>query len=444
MKSYKNYRIKDFPATTIDELIEIKGRIVQKRDLGNLIFLQIFEFDYSGNNEIAQISLSKQYLTNFTNFKHLKRGDIIQTKGFVYNSKTNEKTLQVEDLQILQIATINLPDKWHGLQDELQTQSIRYIDNIINEKTRNILRTRFTVLKTISKFFEEREFQQVETPILGKVASGAAANPFKTHHDTLNMEMFLRIAPELNLKRYIVAGFPKVFEIAKCFRNEGMDTTHLQEFTMVEAYCAYMSYEDLMQICTDLLQQVLKATNYSCKTIPRIKYEDFITKYLGINKQDWFNEDLLREIASTKNINISNCKSTMGILDKLYKKLGLIHIKEPTIIYDYPRSPLAKANPEDSATSKQFQVIFKNIEVIKACLEMDDAKQQKQNFQEQINLSKTGEQDTVDMDNDYIKALEYGMPPTAGLGMGIDRIIQIVTQSESIKDTIMFPIINNL
>jgi lysyl-tRNA synthetase class 2 len=426
---------------------KLRGRIIAKRDCGSLIFLRIADFYGS-----AQISLSKEHLLDLRPYKHLKRGDIVSGAGFIYHTTQGEKTLQITDFKVITISKLGLPSgKWHGLTDEEKSQSLRYITVVDNEEVRQRFINRFKIINAITEFFVQRGYQHVDTPILCPIASGAAANPFQTHHDALDWNMYLRIAPELYLKRYMIAGMEKCFEIAKCFRNEGIDPTHLQEFTQVEAYEAYISYDDLMTLSENLLKSVVHAVspnmmigNISFNDIPRIKYEDFIRQYVGIEKKDWFNEPLLREIANKHNIDIKQCRSTVAILDKLYKKLGLSHISDPIILYDYYKSPLAKINPQDPLTSNQFQIILKHQEVLKGCLEMIDPDEQKKNFEEQMLLAADGEEDAVRMDNSFIEALEFGAPEMGGLGLGIDRITTILTESSSIRDVIMFPMIKKI
>jgi lysyl-tRNA synthetase class 2 len=430
-------RISEFEMCQEGDICEMRGRVIFRRDFGKLCFAKLY--DFYGE---AQISVSVEFCENIPLFK---RGDFLYVKGFVTFSKRGEKTLQVQEMQILNKSHKDLPDKWCGLKDETKVQTLRYVNTIINDDVRSIFKYRFKVLRKIQEYFENLGLQQVETPILCPVASGAAANPFVTHHDALDVQMFLRIAPELYLKRYMATGLQGAFEIAKCFRNEGIDTTHLQEFTMVEAYQSYISYEDLIQMAIGLLQAVVGVfsedlvwNGLNFNDFQRISYTEFIRKYVGIEPEDWFNEPKLRQIAHENNINISGCKSTMAMLDKLYKKMGLCNIHQPTVIYDYYKSPLALESTEDSRLSKQFQVIICQREVIKACLEMIDPEKQLKNFLDQIELSKTGELDVVRIDYSYIEALEYGVPPMGGLGMGIDRIMTILTGSDSIEDIIMF------
>lgn len=430
-------RISEFETSGEGDICEMRGRVIFRRDFGKLCFAKLY--DFYGQ---AQIALSVEFCDDIQLFK---RGDFLYVKGFVTFSKRGEKTLQVQKMEVLHRSKRDLPDKWCGLKDATKVQTLRYVNTIINEDVRSVFNYRFKMFKKIQEYFENLGLQQVETPILCPVASGAAANPFVTHHDALDMRMFLRIAPELYLKKYMATGLSGVFEIAKCFRNEGIDTTHLQEFTQVEAYRAYISYEELINLSIGLLQAVVSVfsedlvwNELDFNNFQRISYTEFIRKYVGLEPEDWFNEVKLKQIAKEKDINISECKSTMAMLDKLYKKMGLCHIQQPTVIYDYYRSPLALES-EDPRVSKQFQVIICQREVIKACLEMIDPDKQLQNFLDQMELSKTGELDVVRIDNSYIEALEYGVPPMGGLGMGIDRLMTILTKSDSIEDIIMFP-----
>lgn len=427
-----------FLETKEGDLFATNGRIIFKRDLGNLIFLKI-----NNINIIVQIALQAQ-MENFQNLKTLDLGDIISVEGSIIFSKTGEKTINAEKICLLKKAFLPLPDKHSGLQDEEEKLRKRYIDLIQNDKTKEIFKIRLKIIETIRNTLKKWNFIEVETPILQTVASGAMANPFETHHQALNAQLFLRIAPELFLKRLIIAGYPKVFEIAKCFRNEGMDRTHLQEFTMVETYEAYISYEGLQNYAIKLLNSIGEAVGLNIFTnIPKISYKNLLLKY-GLDFNLLKTYENLVEKAKELNLEWQNYKSYQSLLDHLYKKCCIKNIYDPILVYDYPKVALAKISENDPNCSSKFQVIWKHQEIINSYLEMNDPDQQLANFQEQIDFASTGDNDIIRLDMDYVEALKQGLPPTGGLGLGIDRLVTLIAEADSIRDVIFFPITKNI
>ena len=420
--------------------IIVAGRIVFFRDLGKLVFLKLQDF-----HGLVQISLNLEDFSNLNEIKgKLDSGDIIGVKGFLYKTKSGETTIAVKEITPLRKALHPLPDKWQGYQDEELKLRYRYIDCISNEQTKTIFKKRFKIIQAIKNFLIQRDFIEVETPIIQNIASGAAANPFKTHHDALHLDCFLRIAPELYLKRLLIAGFTKVFEMGRCFRNEGIDTTHLQEFTMLEFYQTYISYENLMNMAIELVQTAVKAVSENLiigemdfNTIPKISYVDFLKNYGGIDYFRIEDPDYLQEV--TKNISISNPDSKQAVLDAVYKHYCVKKIISPILVFDYPRSALSKISDKDSRFSSQFQIIVKGQEIVKSCLEMNDPDIQKQNFEEQAKINETGDNDVVRTDSDFLEALSFGMPPAGGLGLGIDRVVTLLTESSSIRNIVLFP-----
>lgn len=417
--------VKDFSLGTP---VSVAGRILLRRDLGAIFFLTIG--DIGGKIQV----LLRENIARFDQLKViLDVGDLIGVEGGMMQTKTGELTIEAQKLFLLTKSVKPWPDKRKGILDDDLRQRYRYVDLILSDETKGVFKIRHETIKKIRGFLEKKFFVEVETPILQNVASGAAAKPFKTYHDSLNLDMYLRIAPELFLKRLVVGGYTKIFEIAKCFRNEGIDRTHLQEFTMLEAYQAYISYEDLMQLCIDILFEIglLKS-----KEITRVSYVDFLR---GAGVQDIFDKNELLRLAKMNKLEIKS-EDHLVLLELIYKKLCVSktagNLDAAVLVYDYPSCPLAK-EAKDSRFSKQFQIIVDGFEVAKACLEMTDPDVQKRNFE--IQKSLTGTDDFVEKDDDFLTALEYGMPPTGGLGIGIDRVVKILTQKESLREVIFFP-----
>lgn len=426
----------------IGQKVSIAGRIVFFRDLGKIVFGKIRDF-----YDICQFSLSADQFENIKEIKNLLDiGDIIGIEGEIYETQKGEKTVNVTNLVFMRKAFLPLPDKWEGLQNEELKVRYRYVDIITDENTRNKFLYRFKIINAIKKYLMDRGFLEVETPILQPIASGAAANPFKTKHDALKIDMYLRIAPELYLKRLLIAGIPKVFEMGKCFRNEGIDPTHLQEFTMLEFYEAYCDYETLQQRAIDLLQIAAACINPSMiigemdfNNIEKISYVDFLKKYGNLDFDRFEDIEYLRNIARENHIDLSKCKSHYAIVDAIYKNCCVKKILSPLLVFNYPRHPLAKIDDFDDRFANKFQVILNKQEVVNAFLELNDPDIQKTNFEEQKKMNEGGENDVVRTDDDFVEALEHGMPPAGGFGLGIDRIVTILTQSSSIKDIVLFP-----
>lgn len=423
----------------------ISGRIVFFRDFGRLIFIKLFDI-----NGIVQISVKREYCEGFAHWRTiLNLGDIITVEGFTYKTKKAENdgdkgglTLQVVKLALEVKCETQMPGKWHGIQNDDLRQRYRYIDFIKNETTKKIFVTRAKIIQSIREFLLKKDFIEVETPILHPVPSGASAKPFETHHNALNLKMFLRIAPEFYLKRFLVAGYNKVFEISKCFRNEGMDTTHLQEFTMLETYEAYRDYEGLQNYAIELLQYISDAINskYDFKNMKKISYYDFLEQYGNLDPRRIHDYEYLRKTALKNNLDPEPFKSTQTLVDFLYKKLCVAKIKDPLLIYNYPKHPLAKAHATDPNLSQKIQIILESQEIVNAYMEQNDPKILEEEFNRQEEYKKAGDEEVFEKDKEFIEAMRYGMPPAAGFGLGIDRLVKILTNAASIRDIVFFPI----
>lgn len=437
--------------------VRVAGRITFIRKMGKLSF--VFINDINGK---MQIAIKKDSLGD-DEYEFFKKGydigDFMGAEGEIFTTQTGEKTLRADQISFLGKAFKTLPEKFHGLSDKESCYRKRYLDLIMNQDTKERFLLKFLFIKEIRRFLEDNAYIEIETPVLINHPSGALAKPFISHHNALNMDVYLRIAPETYLKRAIVGGFNKVFEFARCFRNEGMDASHLQDFTMLEAYCAYYNYCDNMIFIKDLLVTVISKV-YGTTTIsigdktidfsrdwPIVSFRELVYKDCGIDiDRCQTTKDLLAEI---KKHNISLESSTdiasMGrgnLIDLLYKKVSRPQIIEPTFLVYHPTalSPLARANDENPDVVDRFQLIINGAEIINAYSELVDPLEQRKRLTEQAKLNAGGDEEAMVMDEDYIMAMEYGMPPISGWGMGIDRVLQILTDQDNLRDLILFPI----
>lgn len=437
--------------------VKIAGRVIFLRKMGKLSFLRIRDIE-------ASIQVSMQLdLVGEDAYKFMKSnidvGDFIGVCGEMVTTQTGEKTLRAHEFQFLGKALRPLPEKFHGLADQEMKYRNRYVDLIMNEDARNRFLLRSRLIWEIRSFLNAHEYIEIETPILNNKASGAMARPFKTHHNALDIDLYLRIAPETYLKRAIVGGFTKVYEFARCFRNEGIDSTHLQDFTMLEGYGAYLNYRDNMKFLQEMIQTVVNklfgklelTINGDIVDISgdweNISIRDLILKYCPI---DIYVEDtkekLLAKIKSEKlEIDSETPLEDMGygnLVDQLYKKVARCHVVKPIFLTEHPisLSPLARANDDNPNLTDRFQLVINGAEIINAYSELVDPIEQEKRLQEQAELKSNGDEEAMMMDRDYITAMEYGMPPISGWGIGIDRLVQILTDGDNIKDCVMFPL----
>lgn len=437
--------------------VSVAGRIVFMRKMGKLSFLKLR--DIEGELQISiKIDLVGEEAYEF--FKsNVDVGDFIGAKGEIFTTHTGEKTLRADKFAFLGKALKPLPEKFHGLNDIETIYRNRYVDLITNEESRAKFLFRSNLIREIRTFLNNHGYIEIETPILNNKASGALAKPFTTHHNALDIDLYLRIAPETYLKRAIVGGFTKVFEFARCFRNEGIDATHLQDFTMLEGYGAYLNYKDNMQFLREMLQTVVMnlfgklEITVEGKTIDisgtweEISMRDLILKYSNIDIYEFdTKEKLLDKIKHEKlEIDSETPLEDLGygnLVDQLYKKVARPFVTGPVFLTKHPisLSPLARANDENKNLTDRFQLIMNGAEIINAYSELVDPMEQEKRLIEQANLKANGDAEAMMMDYDYIEAMEYGMPPISGWGIGIDRLVQILTNSDNIKDTIMFPL----
>ena len=437
--------------------VKVAGRIVFVRNMGKLSFLKLRDIDSD-----FQISFKKDLLGeeeyNFFN-KFIDIGDFIGVEGEIFTTHTGEKTLRANSFKFLGKALKPLPEKFLGLSDQELKYRQRYVDLITNEETRDRFKTRFLFIREVRNYLDSHGYYEIETPILTTANSGAAARPFLSHHNALDIDVYLRIAPEMYLKRAVVAGINKVYEIARCFRNEGMDATHLQDFTMMEVCQAYFNYKDNMKFIRELLQHIIqkifgtltltidgKKIDFSGEW-PTYSFRDLVMKYSNIDINVYDTKEKL--LAKIKEDNIELDSDTPienlgygNLIDYLYKKVARPHIVGPIYLTEHPisLSPLARANDDNKQIADRFQLVINGAEVVNAYSELVDPIEQEEKLLNQLKLKNEGDEEAMDMDYDYISAMEYGMPPISGWGLGIDRMVQLLTNADNIKDVVMFPL----
>lgn len=436
-----------------NEIVTIAGRIRAKRGHGGILFAQIE--DESGK---IQIAFKKDVLgaESFQFFDATSDiGDFFQIEGTLFTTKLGEQTALVSRYQILAKALEPLPEKWHGLEDVEVRYRRRYLDLIANEQVRGIFKTRSAIIKAIREFFDERGFMEVETPILQPLAGGAAAEPFVTHHNALDIDLYLRIAPELYLKRLLVGGFERVYEIARCFRNEGIDHLHNPEFTQIEAYQAYADFNDFMNLVEELLPKVIRSVHSDISAVPfeettinfeppypRVTFRDAVKQHAGHDIETTPDRPSLADAAEKLGLSVADEWGYGKILDELFKKFARPKLLNPTFVTHHPveLSPLAKKDPNSSTSVERFQLLVgRGYELVNAFSELNDPLDQEARFAEQEKARKAGDAESPEADKDFVEALKHGMPPSAGLGLGIDRLAMLLTNSHSIKEVILFP-----
>ncbi len=431
------------------EKVSVAGRLMALRTHGKAIFANIE--DISGRIQIY-IKSNKVGDDAFKLFSKIGVGDILGVSGLIFRTRTGEVTVFVEEFSLLCKSVRSLPEKWHGLKDVEIRYRKRYLDLIVNPSVREIFIKRSKVVQSIRNFLDNRGFLEVQTPIMQPIPGGATARPFITHHNTLHMDLYLRIATELYLKRLIVGGLEKVYELGCDFRNEGISTKHNPEFTMLELYEAYGDYHSMMTITEELITYVIKNVLGSLEveyqgnrinfTPPwkRISMYKAIEEVSGINMEKILQKDF-DKIIKKHGLNIKGKINKGEITNELFEKYVEPTLIQPTFIYDYPleSSPLSKQKKDDLELVERFELFVNSMELANAFTELNDPAEQKRRFEEQVAKREAGDMESHFMDEDYIEALEYGMPPTGGLGIGIDRLIMLLTNSDSIKEVILFP-----
>ncbi len=433
-----------------ENTVRIAGRIITTRNMGKASFSHI-----KTESDNIQIYMRKDMVGDekYKVYKKLDIGDFIGVEGNVFRTKTGELTVKVRDFVILAKSLRPLPEKWHGLKDIETRYRQRYVDLIVNQNVREVFITRSKIIKTLREFLDNAGFLEVETPMMQSVAGGATARPFVTHHKALGMDLFLRIAPELYLKRLVIGGLEKVYEINRNFRNEGISKKHNPEFTMLELYQVYIDYEDVMALCEEMLtytaQKVLGTLQlkYQDKYIDlsspwqRISLYDAIKKYTGLDFGEIKNVKEAKKAAETLNVKIEDNYKRGKIMNRIFEELVEPKLILPTFIIDYPVdvSPLAKSKASVPDMVERFELYIGGQEIANAYSELNDPLEQEKRLNAQLKERKEGDEEAQMLDEDYLRAMEYGMPPCGGLGIGIDRLVMILTDSATIRDVILFP-----
>ena len=435
--------------------VSIAGRIGFMRKMGKLSFLKIKNIEDAIQLQIKEDVIGEEKYNEFK--KIFDSGDFIGAKGEIITTQTGEKSLLVEEFTFLGKALRPLPEKFHGLQDTEIKYRERYVDLIMNQDSRELFLGRSKFYYFLRKFMNDNDFLEVETPIVQTAVSGASAKPFYTHHNALDIDCNLRIAPECYLKECNAAGFDRVYEVAKCFRNEGMDPQHLQEFTQIEWYASYWNFEDNIKFFEEFMRETalyLKGTTeiiIGDKTIDlakdwkRINYVEALTKELGFEFLDIEDSEELRnkiiESGKFTKADLEECNSLAQLIDYCYKRLIRVNIFEPTILWNYPAvlKPLARRNDDNQKIVDVFQVIIAGAEICNAYSELVNPEVQRANFEDQLKAKAQGDDETMDLDEDYLLAMEQGMPPISGLGVGIDRLMMLLYNAQSVRDVVLFP-----
>ncbi len=430
--------------------VSVAGRIVTRRIMGKASFVGLRDGEGDIQLYVRRDDVGEE---DYAAFKKWDIGDIIGVKGFVFKTQTGEISIHAEHIELLSKSLLPLPEKFHGLKDTDTRYRQRYVDLIVNPEVKDTFIKRSQILREIRAFLDNKGFLEVDTPILVPLEIGAAARPFKTHHNTLDMDMYLRIETELYLKRLIVGGMNKVYEVGRIFRNEGMDTKHNPEFTTIELYQAYTDYHGIMDLVeemnTMLAEKICGTTkiNYQGTEIDmghweRLTMVEAVKKYSGCDYNDWATDEDARRCAKERHVEVPEDATKGAVLVEFFDAFVEENLIQPTFIYDYPveNSPLAKRKPENPAFTERFEYFINATEFGNAFSELNDPIDQKERFEKQVAAKRAADPDcTSEVDYDYVTALEYGMPPTGGLGFGIDRLVMLLTDSPSIRDVLLFP-----
>ncbi len=430
---------------------KLAGRIVQMRIMGKASFVHLLDAKGKVQVYVKQDAVGAE---SYQEFKHLDVGDIVEAGGYVFVTKTGEKTLFAESVRLLTKSLIPLPEKWHGLTDVEARYRYRYMDLIANPEVREVFRKRSLIIGAVRRFLDERGYVEVETPVLSYVAGGATARPFSTHYNALHSDMFLRIALELPLKKLVVGGLERVYEIGRVFRNEGLSKKHNPEFTMIEFYQAYATFEDLMDLTEEMLTTIVRMVNgslvlkYGGREVdftppwPRLSMLESIHAVGGVDRDlDLNTLQGAREAASRHGVNLEEPEDWGHCLDNLWEALVEAKLIKPTFITHHPFSisPLARRNAANPQITDRFELIVAGMELANAFSELNDPEDQRQRFEAQAARKQKGDETAPDIEEDFLRALEIGLPPTAGEGIGIDRLVMLLTDSPSIRDVLLFP-----
>ena len=431
--------------------VAVAGRMMAKRVMGKASFIKLQ--DRSGQ---IQVRVERDRLGDgtYAGFRKWDVGDIVAARGALFRTKTGELTVMADELRLLTKSLRPLPEKFHGLEDQETRYRQRYVDLIVNENSRAVFRTRSAIVAYIRSFLDAQDYLEVETPMMQTTPGGAIARPFTTHHNALDMELFLRIAPELNLKRLVVGGLERVYEINRNFRNEGVSTQHNPEFTMLELYRAYADYEDLMDMVEALLRGMADAIagastlTYQGESLDfgqpfrRLAVEEVILEHNpGLDRGRLRDRDYLAGVCEELGIPVREGYGPGKLQVEIFEKTGEDRLRQPTFVTAYPTevSPLSRCNDDDPFVTDRFELFVAGREIANGFSELNDPEEQAARFRAQAASRAAGDQEAMAFDHDYIRALEYGMPPTAGIGVGIDRTVMLFTDSPSIRDVLLFP-----
>ena len=430
--------------------VKVAGRMVGKRVMGKASFAHLLDGEGKIQLYVARDSIGEE---DYASFKKWDIGDCLGVEGTLFRTRTGEISIHATSVTLLAKALLPLPEKFHGLTNLEQRYRQRYVDLIVNPEVKDTFVKRSKILKLIRQYLDDKGFLEVDTPILLPLEIGANARPFKTHHNTLDIDMFLRIETELYLKRLIVGGMNKVYEVGRIFRNEGMDQKHNPEFTSIELYQAYTDYYGMMDLVEELYKMLAKEVcgdtkiTYQGTEIDLGKWErltmiEAVKKYSGIDYHDWADDEAARECAKAHHVEVPNDATKGTVLVELFDAFVEDKLIQPTFIYDYPveNSPLAKRKPSDPMFTERFEYFINCTEYGNAFSELNDPIDQRERFESQVAAKKAQDPNTTaEVDYDYITALEYGLPPTGGLGFGVDRLVMLLTDSASIRDVLLFP-----
>ena len=449
-RDHYSQEIKDQYDTLENQTVRIAGRVMAKRVQGKAGFMDVM--DDRGRIQIY-VSINELGAETMAQVKTWDVGDIIGAEGFVFKTRTEAISVHVQKIELLSKSLRPLPEKFHGLTDTDQRYRRRYVDLIMNSEVKDTFYKRSRILREIRAYLDEKGFLEVDTPILTPFEIGASARPFFTHHNTLDLDMVLRIETELYLKRLIVGGMERVYEVGRIFRNEGMDTRHNPEFTTVELYQAYTDFRGIMDLVEEMMKRVARAVCGSL-VVPYQGYEidlghwerltmiEAVKKYAGVDYNDWKTDEDAAAAAKKHHVELPEQKTKGAILAEFFDAFVEEKLIQPTFIYDYPVeiSPLAKRKPEDPAFTERFEYFINATEFGNAFTELNDPIDQRLRFEAQVEARRALDPDCrAQVDYDYIEALEYGMPPTGGLGFGVDRLVMLLTDSASIRDVLLFP-----
>lgn len=431
--------------------VTLAGRITAIRGQGALVFFNIVDGDASIQGLMRRDDMRAETFTLFQDAADM--GDIIEVTGTLFVTKRKEKTIEVKDWSMLAKSLRPLPDKWHGLQDVDERFRKRYLDLLMSPDVRARFALRSRIVSAIRAFLDDAGYMEVETPLLQSLAGGALAEPFNTHHNALDIDLSLRIAPELYLKKLLVGGYPRVYELGRNFRNEGIDATHNPEFTMLEFYAAYETAASqrvfVEKLFKAIIKKVIKSTKVAdgdaiidfSKKFAVVPFLDLFKRYASIDNPGAMSRDEWRLAAERFGVRVENHDSLEKIMDNVYKKMCRPKIVQPTFIIDYPAgfSPFAKRSEKDPTLIDRFQLVVGGIEMVNAFSELNDPLEQKARYEEQDKKKKGGEGDVSPSDEDYVEAIEYGLPPAGGVGIGIDRVVMLLTNTRNIREVVLFP-----